>query len=212
MIEISATGIQHAEDMLRGIPGGAQSALSMAITKGRAKLKSEVSSEIVKTYAISKADLRTDTTITVGTKKSSNGVVGTVLYSGAKIPLYRFDISQKSPNRGGNRKPVDARQKRENGRSTFTNAFVASMQSGHIGLYEISNPKEQRSKAERLKNAKKSKYGVGLKWKIEELLGSSVAEMAEDVDVREQAEEAAAEVINSEIGNAITKVLDKYKG
>lgn len=187
MIEISATGIEQAEEMLRGIPGGAQDALSMAITKGRAKLKSEVSSEIVKTYSISKTDLRTDTTITVGTKKSSSGVVGTVLYSGKKLPLYRFDISQKSPS---GRTLVSAGNLRATGRTAFSHGFVQKMQSGHIGLFQ------------RQTNSRK----------ISEVVGQSVAQMAEKVDVREQAEEAAAAVINSEIGNAITKVLDKYKG
>lgn len=209
MIEVSANGIEQAVGMLQGIPGGAQEALTVAINKGRAKLKLEISSGIVETYAISKNTLNANAKISTNIRKESNSMVGTISYSGAKIPLYDFSISQKSPNTGGNRKPVNAGQITM---STFTNAFVASMKSGHIGLYQIADPEEQRNKNERIGNAKYSKYGIGLEWKIEEVMGSSVAQMAEKVDVREKAEETAADVINSEIGNAITKVLDKYKG
>ena len=73
----------------------------------------------------------------------------------------------------------------------FEQAFIARMQSGHIGMFE-------RKASKRLP--------------IKEFLGPSVADMAGNSVVLEQVENAAQETINKRIDHEMTRILNGYGG
>lgn len=186
-LDISEDQIQHVSNMLAGIPKGAQSALKTAVQSGTSKVKTESVSEVTKVYAISAADVRANAGIRSSTRSSGDGVVGTVMFSGAKIPLYKFDISQKSPNKG--KGFISARQLQSESRKKFYDGFVALMPTGHLGLYER----------------------IGLKrLPISEFKGSSVAQMVDNLEVKEEIGEIAQGTLNTKLIEAIDKILDAY--
>lgn len=192
MIEVSAEGIERASSLLAGIPGGAESALKIAISKGQSTLRSETASGITKIYKISRANLQSAKNVKLTTKSGSGYVIGTVLYSGTKLPLYRYDISHYAVYNGKNRKLLSARKMLSSARKEFPGAFIACMKNGHLGIFERTKDK--------------------IAYPIKEVMGDSVAQMAENSDVRDAVETETANTINSEIDSAIATVLDKWEG
>lgn len=191
MIEIATQDVERVEQMLAGIPGGAESALKTAISKGQSTARQETASGITETYLISKSNLRIAENVKVQTKATNNAVVGLVKYSGTKLPLYRYDISHKYPSNGKQRKMVSARKLIKSTRESFPYAFIAQTKTGHLGIFERTTVRG---------------------YPIKEVMGDSYPQMAASPDVMDNVETKTSEMVQSEIGNAITKELDKFGG
>ena len=131
MITITAEQIERVNLILSGVPGGIEKALSSTIRRANNTVRSETLKGITTVYAITRQNVRAETTIKVRTQSSDGGIVGTVLFAGHKIPLYRFNVSPTIPIQ---RATVSAAV-------PFQDAFIARMQSGHTGMFERDGSK-----------------------------------------------------------------------
>ena len=184
MITITAEQIERVNLILSGVPGGIEKALSSTIRRANNTVRSETLKGITTVYAITRQNVRAETTIKVRTQSSD----GTVLFAGHKIPLYRFNVSPTIPIQ---RATVSAAVLAGNGRTPFQDAFIARMQSGHTGMFE-------RDGSKRLP--------------ISEFMGPSTAQMAGNSIVLADVEEKAQEVINKRVEHEITRILNGYGG
>lgn len=188
MIQITSDQIERVNLILSGIPGGAQKALSSVIRRANSTVRSETVKQITGVYAISAQNIRAETTIRVKTEKAESGVIGTVSFAGYKLPLYRFNVTPTLPIQ---RAEVKAAVMRGNGQTPFVHAFIARMQSGHVGMFE---------------RVKKPSLPV------REFVALSTAQMAENAVVLEQVEKKAQETVEKRIEHEITRILNGYGG
>lgn len=186
MIQITAEQIERVNLILSNVPKGAEKAISSVIKRATSTVRSEALKGITGVYAISRQNVRAETTITMSTKQVDGGVVGTVSFAGYKIPLYRFDVSPTLPNQ---HKTVTARLMKDRARTPFEEAFIAKMKSGHTGVF-------QRDKPDRLP--------------ISELPGLATEQMVRNTVVLAQVEEKAQEAIDKRIEHEITRILNGY--
>lgn len=85
MITITAEQIERVNLILSGVPGGIEKALSSTIRRANNTVRSETLKGITTVYAITRQNVRAETTIKVRTQSSDGGIVGTVLFAGHKI-------------------------------------------------------------------------------------------------------------------------------
>ena len=71
--------------------------MESVIRRANNTVRSEALKGITSVYAITRQNVRADTTIKVRTQKVDGGVVGMVSFAGYKIPLYRFNVSPTLP-------------------------------------------------------------------------------------------------------------------
>ena len=188
MIQITAEQIERVNLILSSVPKGAEKAISNVIRRANSTVRTEALKGITSVYAISRQNVRAESTIKVRTQQTDGGVVGTVSFAGYKIPLYRFHVSPTLPVQ---RATVSAAVLNESGRTPFAHAFIAKMKSGHTGMFE-------RDGTSRLP--------------ITEFMGPSAAQMAGNSVVVEQVEEKAQEVVNKRLEHEITRILNGYGG
>ena len=186
MINISGEQTQRISTILAGIPGGTKKALEGVIKRTNQTVRSETVKQITKVYAITAADVRAETNIFVRTKREEGGIIGTVSFSGCKIPLYRYNVTPKIVKRA----PVRAAQLRGKTPKLFEHAFIAKMKTGHIGIFE----RDTRSRLP-----------------ISQKMGSSTAQMAENSVVLEAVEAKAGETIEKRIEYEISRILNGGK-
>ena len=97
MIQITADQIERVNLILSGVPKGAEKAMASVIRRANNTVRTEALKGITSVYAITRQNVRADTTIKVRTQKADGGVVGMVSFAGYKIPLYRFNVSPTLP-------------------------------------------------------------------------------------------------------------------
>lgn len=185
-VNISAEQIERVELILSSIPGGVEKAITSVIRRANSTVRSEALKGITGVYAITKQNVRAETTITEETRKADGGIVGFVTFASHKIPLYRFDVSPTLP---GQRATVTARTMKDRAKTPFEDAFIAQMESGHVGVF-------RRDKKTRLP--------------IYEFPGLSTEQMVRNTVVLERVEEKAQEVVNTRIEHEITRILNGY--
>jgi hypothetical protein len=185
---ITDEAFERVKLILHGVPHGAEKALYGIISRATTTIKKVSLDGMTSVYDIKAADIRDrkSTTIKLNTKKTDGGVVGTIHYSGNKIPLYRFGASPKKPTPGAT---VRARQRRDRPMAVFPNAFIASMRSGHVGIFERTTHR---------------------RFPVMERMGAATAHMAETTDVMSKAEEAAYETIVKRTEHEIERILQGY--
>lgn len=138
MITITAEQIERVNLILSGVPGGIEKALSSTIRRANNTVRSETLKGITTVYAITRQNVRAETTIKVRTQSSDGGIVGTVLFAGHKISLYASTYRRQFLSNG---LPCRRRCLPGNGRTPFQDAFIARMQSGHTGMFERDGSK-----------------------------------------------------------------------
>lgn len=201
MIEISSEAVERVENILSEVPGGAQKALSAAMNRGLAKVRSAAFKEVRTVYAVQYAALKKATKVKV--KNTSKGnLAGEISFSGVKIPLYKFKVT---PQAIGTRATVKGSLMQGGGMTEFANAFIAMMPNGHIGAFERTGTQSMPS---RTKSHEESKYTE----KISELMGLSAAQMISNLDVMNKIEADAQETVNARIEHEIDRILNGYGG
>ena len=90
MITITAEQIERVNLILSGGPGGIEKALSSTIRRANNTVRSETLKGITTVYAITRQNVRAETTIKVRTQSSDGGIVGTVLLRATR---YRYTAS-----------------------------------------------------------------------------------------------------------------------
>lgn len=193
MIEITNEQIERVNLLLSGVPNGAEKAMKSVIQRANSTIRTETLKGITSVYAISKQNVRAETTIVTKIEQKNGGIVGTVSFAGYQIPLYRFDVSPKLP---GQHTIVKARVMKGNAKTPFMHAFIAKTQIGHIGTDHTGVFERKR----------KTRLPIG------EITGLSTAQMAKNTIVLEQIEEKTQGVINKRIEHEISRILNGYGG
>jgi len=208
MVDISAEQIDRIERLLHEVPGGAEKALYGVVRRAQQTVRGQTVKGITQTYAIKQGDIKAQSNITLKTKKSGGGVIGTIVFAGAPIPLYRFNVSPKSPTPRRNQHVSVGVEKGTQKR--LETAFVAQMQSGHFGVFERLPGEYMRSRAGNSKHSQK--IGSNERHRADQFYGPSVSKMAERDSIREKAEAAAKETISTRMEHEIMRILDGHGG
>lgn len=199
MIEISNEAIERVTAVLQGIPKGAERAFSNALNRGLSKVKTGAFKRVKTVYAVQNSALQSATTIRV--KKTGAGdLAGYVNFSGVKIPLYKFNVSPKAPGKNMVKAGV-----KKGSMTTFENAFIGSMSSGHMGIFERTG---EQGIAERLQRYVPSQHTESVK----EIMGLSMAQMVGNREVITELEKDAQEMVNKRIEHEIDRLLNGYGG
>ena len=130
-LEISSETVERVNNILQGVPKGAEKAFSNAINRGLSKAKTTASKEVKHVYEVTNSAINEKTKTSIH-KATAGNIAGYINFSGAKIPLYKFKVTPTVPGTG---KRVFAAQEKGGG-STFEDAFIAQMKNGHIGIFE----------------------------------------------------------------------------
>lgn len=186
MIEITSETIERVETLLSGVPKGAERAFSNSINRGLSRVKTTAMKRVKEVYAVQSSALTAATTTRIN-KASTGNLAGYVSFSGFKSPLYKFSVTPKKPGTG---KQVTA-SVMKNGGTTFEDAFVAEMKSGHMGVFERSGRK---------------------RLPVEEIMGLSAAQMVGNAAVIEELEKEAQKVVDERLSHEIDRILNGYGG
>ena len=185
-LEISSETVERVNNILQGVPKGAEKAFSNAINRGLSKAKTTASKEVKHVYEVTNSAINEKTKTSIH-KATAGNIAGYINFSGAKIPLYKFKVTPTVPGTG---KKVFAAQEKGGG-STFEDAFIAQMKNGHIGIFE-------RKKVKR--------------FPIEEKMGSAMAQMVKNTVVMEAAQKEAQKTVDESIEHEIDRILSGYGG
>jgi len=207
MIDIvSSEAFERVKLILHDIPGGAEKALYGVISRATTTIRKVSLDGITSIYDIKAKDVRDrkNTTINTKTQRVDGGVVGHIHYSGNLIPLYRFGVKPREPRRKSHRVPINiggnwvmarpsvevrARQRKDRPFARMPNTFVATMRSGHTGIFQ--RPSRNTSA-------------------IGERMGASTAHMAGTADVMKKSDVAAQEAVVNRTEHEISRILNGW--
>jgi hypothetical protein len=176
-------------------------AAERAINRGVEAARTEASREIRKRYDITDANIRADRNIKL--KKaiaSGDEIVGEISFAGRKIPLYRFHPNPKSRQYtrefvngvSGWRKTSAVKAADVKGKmQARDNAFIATFQSGHTGIFRRTKGTTSSGKA-----------------KLREYWGFAVADMLDYQEAREAILQKATETVQKRLDHEITAALN----
>ena len=186
MIEITSETIERTQTLLAGIPKGAERAFSAAINRGLSHTKTQAFKQVKKVYAVKQSALNEATT-TRAQKASTGNLAGYISFSGVKIPLYKFQVTPKTPGTG---KKVRAGVMKGGG-AVFESAFISKIERDHTGIFE-------RITSKRLP--------------IEEKMGLSAAQMVQNEVIMDQLTQEAQEKVDERLNHEIERILNGYGG
>lgn len=185
-VEISTENMERVQALLANVPKGAERAYSNAINRGLSRVKTAAWRGIKQVYTVQASALNAATNTSIQ-KASTGNLAGYVRFAGYKIPLYKFKVTPKQP---GSKKMVQASVKKGGG-ATFESAFIAAMQSGHVGVFEREGRK---------------------RLPVSELMGLSAAQMAGEETVSAQVVEEAQKLVDERLEHEINRLLSGYGG
>jgi hypothetical protein len=211
MIEITEKQIDRINLLLSGITKGPEKAIKNVFDRALTTARSHTFKELSNVYAISKTNLRAETNVNLRKAiAQDNEVVGYLSFSGFAIPLYRFNVSPKTPTpRESESVSVGVLK---GARTKFSHAFVAKMKSGHYGIFERLSGEYMKNRANK---SGKSKHAERIgaetqQGRYDQFYGPSTAKMVENTKVITKIEAAAQETINKRIEQEISRILNGY--
>lgn len=184
MIEITEKQIERVSAILAGIPKGAERAVSSAINRGLTSMRQKSTEKVRESYSIKRKDL-TDRSVMRMKKANFSNLSGSIQYSGAVIPLIKFNVNPTKPSK----KPVTVSVLKKNTGERLQSAFVARMPSGHVGVFERLTRERTPTK---------------------ELYGPSIKHMMENEEVLNKIEADAKEQVNKRLEHEISRILNGY--
>jgi hypothetical protein len=210
VVTVNAAGgeaIHRAEVLLQNIPNGVNRAMKTAMGKTVTVVRRESTDAIQKQYDISAANLRAAENITAS-YRYGEGVEAVVVFHGKKIPLYRYNgtspgLPTKDMKEG--RKPVMVKghwtrqyqgvaarghQFKSTSPKEFYEAFIARMESGHVGIFERTGGVTSEGSDQ-----------------IHELMGTAVPQMIGNETVLKSITETAYQSFESNLDAAVAQVL-----
>lgn len=210
--EIGGHSLDRAEKMLAGFPGGMEKAVKSAMSRSLSYLRTNSTKEIRKVYAISAAALRTEENIkTKYTYHPGAGISGYVLFSGRKIPLYRYDGTSPVQPTQDTSKTINAliqghwrqthpgvaaagHQKVNTSPTRFEDAFVARMKSGHVGIFERTGSATSTGNDA-----------------LKEMMGSSVPQMVGNEDVQQALVDETMKKFDERLEHEINAIINSWR-
>jgi hypothetical protein len=182
MITVDAKQLARAELLLRTIPNGVDKAVVAALNRAVEGARTDAVKKVRERYYIKAKDVRD----TIDIKKATmDNQVAIIRASGSPIALSKFHVTPSRPPAKRRANPIIVRVVRGGG-GPIKGAFVAKMQSGHIGVF-------RRVGKTRLP--------------ITELYGPSVPQMLGHESVTEYIEEKAKERLESRLEHEINRLL-----
>lgn len=201
-LEVEIEGVERAEKLLHGIDGAKDQAVRRAFNRGTKKARTEAKREATKRYAITQGNIMKYSKVTL---TPSDGSTAKIEFSGQKIPLYRFTTRPKNRTYTGEKivlmfrdgqthavfknKPVSAMDAKATGFREEKNSFIATMQTGHTGLF---------------KRLGQDRYPIKEEW------GFALADMLDYEPARESIMEKTAEEVNKQLEHEIGRILGRY--
>ena len=202
---ISDEAFERIKLILHDIPGGAEKALYGVISRATTTMRKVSLDGITSIYDIKRKDIMDsrNTAIEKKTKKVDGGVIGSISYAGMQIPIIRFGVTPKNPQRQRNRVPINiggrwvmaspgvsvkVRQRKDRPKTRLDNAFVANLGRG-VGVFERTTGRHNSSA---------------------QIMGVSTAQMAGDSGVMRKVDEAAQEVIVNRTEHEISRILNGW--
>ena len=201
-IQLSVAGqeaVDRATRLLAGVEGGVEKAVRSAISKAVARLRRSNVSAVRERYAISAANIRENENVQV-TYSYDSGVQAFVRFSGARIPLFRFDgASPHQPTRDtSGRMPVMS------GEDHWRLMYPSVAASGHV--LKSTSPYS----FERAFVARTGGMTSNGKDEIEELFGLSVPQMLGSEDVEKALAEDAMKSFEKDLDHDVLAILSGY--
>lgn len=210
--EVGSQSLDRAEKMLAGFPGGMDKAIKSAMARSLSHLRTSSIKEIRKVYAISAVALRTEENIK--TKYSYHpgaGISGYVLFSGRKIPLYRYDGTSPVQPTQDTSKNINAlingqwrkthpgvtaagHQKVSTSPTRFEDAFVARMPNGHVGIFERTGGATSTGNDA-----------------LQELMGSSVPQMVGNDEVQQALVDETMKKFDERLEHEINAIINGWR-
>lgn len=208
---IGAEKFKSAEQALADVPGGMERAIRSATKRAASFLRTQSTKEIRQCYDITRKNIRAEQNVNVS-YRYFNGIEARITFRGNKIPLWRYGGSSPSKPTvntektvmaivNGNLRPVHpgiaatGHQLVSTAPTTFSRAFVAQMQSGHIGIFERTGGKTATGDAE-----------------IKEIMGSSVPQMLGNEEVQESLAEKTAAKMDERLEHEVNRILAGWGG
>ena len=206
--EVGGKSLERAEKLLAGFPGGVDKAVKSAMSRALSHLRTNSAKEIRKKNAISTAAIRAEENIrTRYTYTPGSGISGYVLFSGHRIPLYRYNGASpvqpikdesrwvKVPVKGEEswqhpNLPAYGHQFNSTSPVRFKDAFVARMSNGHVGIFERTGGMTDKGSEE-----------------IAEKMGSSVPTMLGNEEVQQALVEGTMKKFEERLAHEVDVIL-----
>lgn len=204
MIEVSEETIDRIHTILAGVENADKKVLKPALTRGLIAGKTAAGKAVRQTYHISTGDFNSRGYMKYNSvSQSSDGIVGSIEYSGGVIPLIKFKVSPNTPKKKTTPSAAVLKASSLTKFARQNNVFVQQMKSGHIGIFER---KEGEYSASRGSGQNKHTE------KLKELLSPAVPQMVGNDTVMQTVEDRVNEVINQRIDHEIDRLLSKNGG
>lgn len=201
-INIDQAQIDHINIMLHQAPEKARRVYRNAFNRGLEAARTQAAEEIRQRYDITSGNLRPYQNIRLKmAAQSGPDIVGEINFSGAKIPLYRFNPSPKTRtytaryvNGIGGWRITTAVSAADNKGQMIRRraAFIATFKSGHTGIFARTGGTTSSGKD-----------------KIREYFGYSVADMLDYLPAREAIEKKTAETVEKRLDHELLRVLSE---
>lgn len=210
--EVGSQSLDRAEKMLAGFPGGLDKAIKSAMARSLSHLRTSSTKEIRKVYAISAAALRSEENIKSRyTYRPGVGISGDVLFSGHKIPLYRYDGTSPVRPTQDTSKTFNAlingqwrqthpgvaaagHQKVSTSPTQFESDFIATMANGHTGMFHRTGGATSTGKDA-----------------IQERMGRSVPQMLGDEDVQQALVDETMKKFDERLEHEINAIINGWR-
>lgn len=183
--EVGGKGLDRANKMLAGIPGGIWKAASSAMKRAGETAKTKAGQFAAAEYAINKATFMQNVSQKSKIDGDSSGVASmSIRFAGTVIPLIAFNT--KFSKSGA----VQTQVKRNGGAATLQHAFVAQI-FGSTGVFErVGAPR----------------------FPVEQKYGPSTGHMMQNEKVVEQMDETIRSTFDKRIEHEILRVLNGWGG
>ena len=192
MISLSEREIEKATKLLRHIPGGVEKAIVSTINKSIYGAKTDSTKRVTQEYVIKQARVREVIQVL---KASKNNLSARIISRGRPRALTYFKTNPRDVPRKRLKKLLISQVKKGAG-GPIKNAFLARMESGHLGVFHRTGKKRKKDKT----NLES----------IEQNYGPSIAQMLGAKSVVAYVEEKAQKRIEKNLNHEIERILKGY--
>lgn len=183
MIEITSEQVERIHLLLSGVQNAPQKAIYNVLNRAASTVKTTSSREVRETYKIKHGDLTNNQNVRMS-KAGPSKLEAAVEFSGNLIPLMKFDVTPKIPQR----KTVSASVLKNGSKKQLIHAYVANLKYG-MSVFERESKERESSR---------------------QLYGPAAAVMVENGDVLTKVQTAAIETIDKRVEHEITRILNGY--